>query len=619
MQHFQQKWREITQDSTVLEYITGYRLRFSRKVLQRSVPTVRFPSENERNNVRLAIQELLHKGAIEPAVPDKDQFLSSYFLIPKPQGSSRFILNLKNLNEFMAYVHFKMEDIRTAQRLVSHDTFLANIDLQDAYLLIPIHTQSRKYLRFQFENTLYQFTCMPFGLCSGPRVFTKLMRPVIQVLRKQGKKSVIYLDDILCVAGSYENCRNNVRLTISLLESLGFIINYKKSKLIPSMRCRFLGFIIDTQNFVLELPDAKRRSLTKLLASFCKKSSCRISEFAHLIGKLVAASPAVDYGALYIKQLERVKIEALVLCGGNYEGKMQVPRLISPDLNWWRASLRSAHSIIRRDIFDLTIFSDASNSGWGATDGFKDIYGFWSDEEKAFHINYKELLAVKFALHGLAADTVDSQILLRVDNTTAIAYVNKMGSVRFPKFHGLTRDIWQWAERRRNFLVAAYIPSAENREADHLSRISNEDTEWEIADWAFVKIIERFGKPDIDLFATQENRKCDQFCSRFPTPAAWAIDAFTINWATLNFYAFPPFAIILKVLAKIRRDRATGIVVVPNWSGQPWFPLFRELLTSRPLIFRPHNSLLISRCREKTHPQAHHISLLAGRISAKLS
>lgn len=80
----------------------------------------------------------------------KEQFISSYFLVKKPDGSNRFIFNLKNLNLFVIQKHFKMEDLRSAKDLLSQGDFMASIDLKDAYFLIPIHEDFRKFLRFRF-------------------------------------------------------------------------------------------------------------------------------------------------------------------------------------------------------------------------------------------------------------------------------------------------------------------------------------------------------------------------------------------------------------------------------------------------------------------------------------
>ena len=45
---------------------------------------------------------------------------------------------------------------------------MAVLDLKDAYYSVPINPQHRKYLRFEFK----EFTCLPNGLASAPRVFT---------------------------------------------------------------------------------------------------------------------------------------------------------------------------------------------------------------------------------------------------------------------------------------------------------------------------------------------------------------------------------------------------------------------------------------------------------------
>lgn len=111
---------------------------------------------------------------------------------------------------------------------------MASIDLKDAYQLIRLASSDRKYLRFLFEDVLYEFNCLPFGLSTAPYTFTKLLKPVIGHLREQGYLSVIYLDDLLLLGETHTSCLENVQKTIKLLESLGFIINKEKSKMEPA-------------------------------------------------------------------------------------------------------------------------------------------------------------------------------------------------------------------------------------------------------------------------------------------------------------------------------------------------------------------------------------------------
>jgi len=134
--------------------------------------------------------------------------------------------------------------------------------------------------------------------------------------------------------------------------------------------------------------------------------------------------------------------------------------------------------------------------------------------------------------------------------TTAICYINRAGGIQFLHLDNLARKIWQ-CERKKIWICASYIASKENVKADAASRITNIDTEWELANVHFEEIVEVFRKPSVDLFASRINKKCESFYSRFPDPNASVVDAFTVSWKNKNFYAFPPFALILRILRKI--------------------------------------------------------------------
>ncbi|CAG9815098.1 unnamed protein product [Phaedon cochleariae] len=88
--------------------------------------------------------------------------------------------------------HFKFEDHKVAQYIISRNEFLAKIDLKDAYFFIPKAKTHGKYLKFNFNNTLWKFKVLPFGLSVAPHVFTNIFRPVPKKLRSEGLKSVVY-------------------------------------------------------------------------------------------------------------------------------------------------------------------------------------------------------------------------------------------------------------------------------------------------------------------------------------------------------------------------------------------------------------------------------------------
>lgn len=271
---------------------------------------------------------------------------------------------------------------------------------------------------------------------------------------------------------------------------------------------------------------------------------------------------------------------------------------------------------IKSDQYHFEIFSDASTTGWGAACGQDTASGLWSDEEKMQHINYLEILAAFFGLKVFAKNLQNCQIVLRIDNTTAIAYVNRMGGIQYPHLTRVSKMLWQWCEERNIFVHAAYISSSDNWVADAESRRVHPDIEWELSIEAFRRITNIFGHPEIDLFASRLNTKCEKYVSWQRDPDAFTTNAFTISWSDFYFYAFPPMTIILKCLRKIINDQATGIMVVPLWPTQPWYPLFTRLLESKPLILSANRHLILSRSSSRS--LHHQITLVAGKLSGRL-
>ena len=163
-------WKQITKNNVILDWIQGYNIKFISNPIQKHKPQV-FVSKKEFNLYDTLVNDLQNINAISTCDHVQNEFLSPYFLVKKSNGSYRFILNLKKLNKFIEAPHFKLEDFRTAKNLITRDCFMASIDLKDAYFLISVKKECRKYLRFEFNNKLYEFNCLPFGLNVAPFIW----------------------------------------------------------------------------------------------------------------------------------------------------------------------------------------------------------------------------------------------------------------------------------------------------------------------------------------------------------------------------------------------------------------------------------------------------------------
>lgn len=571
----------------------------------------------QHKEVQKELNHLLRVGAIVRCKESSQQFISPYFLVKKRGGRSRFILNLKRLNMFIEPPHFKMEDFRTVIKLIRPDYYMTTIDLKDAYWLIPIHEKFKKFLRFRVGKNLYQFECIPFGLSIAPYIFTKLIKPIVTFLRSQNIMVVAYLDDFIIISPTKSLCFEHTQVTTELLTSLGFIINLEKSRLKPSKICRYLGFIFNTEEMSLGVPSDKRVKIYDFIQRIKQMRSCRIRQFAKFIGLLISVCPAIKYSKLYTKGFEREKFLALRKCNQNYNKRMYLSENIKGDLDWWAQKILHDTNTIRDDKFTLEMYTDASTTGWGVYSNNITTYGWWSNEEKEKHINYLELKAIFYGLKCMAKNLKSCNILIRVDNTTAISYINRMGSIQHPTLCQLAKEIWQWCESQDLWIQASYV-TTKNNIADDASRKLSLETEWELAEAAFNEIVRELGQPEIDLFASIANRKVETYVSWHKDPGSVAVDAFTISWTNKFFYAFPPFSIILRTLNKIISDKAQGIVVAPNWPSQPWYPLFKKLVVpgTKLTYLKPNSWLLSSPFREQ-HPLHKTLSLVVGILSGR--
>jgi len=203
------------------------------------------------------IQSMLGKGAIKKVPSQKGEFLSSIFLVPKKDGGNRPVINLKNLNSFIPYQHFKMEGLHVLRDLIQEGDFMCKIDLKDAYFVVPIAPESKKFLRFLWGQSLFEFQCLCFGLGPAPLVFTKLMKVPVGLLRRLNIRLIIFLDDILIIGTTQKEVLQHKETVVYLLQSLGFVINTRKSVVVPTQQIEFLGMMINSKEMTVSLPQGK--------------------------------------------------------------------------------------------------------------------------------------------------------------------------------------------------------------------------------------------------------------------------------------------------------------------------------------------------------------------------
>ena len=176
---------------------------------------------------------LFDKGLIKLAPPSPGYY-SRLFVVWKVTGSWRPVIDLSLLNCFVQPTRLRMDTNQLVLRALRRDDWMFSINLKDAYLQVPVHPDSCRYLRFVENGQVFQFRALCFGLSTAPQVFTRVLAPVLVILHGMGVRILRYLDDWLVLASSREETLWARDKVLSLCHQLGIVMNYAKSHLIPS-------------------------------------------------------------------------------------------------------------------------------------------------------------------------------------------------------------------------------------------------------------------------------------------------------------------------------------------------------------------------------------------------
>ena len=169
------------------------------------------------------------------------------------------------------------------------------------YSSIPVNETSQKYLRFTWNDKLYQFTCLAQGLSTCPRIFTKLTKCVFSTLRQQGHCNTANIDDSVLIGETYDDCKVNIQDTGKLCDHLGLTIHPKKPVFIPTREIQYLGFILNLNEMTVKLTlekviKIKEQHILGKVNSIRRKYDVSIREISELIAKMIVSEPGVPYG-----------------------------------------------------------------------------------------------------------------------------------------------------------------------------------------------------------------------------------------------------------------------------------------------------------------------------------
>jgi hypothetical protein len=572
------------------------------------------------------IEELISKDAVVPVPPHQEGsgFYCTFFVVPKKDSNKlRPILNLKPLNVFIQKKRFKMETLKNVKNALQTDDWIASIDLKDAYLHVPIRPSHQKYLRFKVMGQAYQWTVLPFGLASAPRVFTKVLAPLVALARLQGINVYPYLDDWLVSDRNPRKLEKDVQFLLNLLQQFGWVVNWEKSHLSPSQDLCFIGAHFMTSQGMVYLPSERKYNLISKVIQLKSQNSASARQFLSLLGLMASCIEVVNYARLMMRPIQLFLLFHWKMSSRNLKATVPVTDHLRYHLQWWESEVNLSQGVpLNLGSPQQILVTDASNLGWGGyLESGGEVQGKWSkkDLDQNPHINLKEMEAVVRACHHFLAALQNCHVLIRCDNVTVVSYLNKLGGTRSPSLCVKTWLLFLCLKRNRTTVQAVHIRGLENVRADRLSRRFVNPLEWQLKPSVVKEIFNRWDRPLIDLFASSQNCQLPTYCTKQWDPQAYQVDALAMSWEEIYGYAYPPLSLVPKILQKIRTTSCTVILIAPRWPRRSWYSQILELLIDMPLRLPQISDLLSQERGRIVHPEPQFLELVAWKVSGILS
>jgi len=517
----------------------------------------------------------------------ENSVVSRFFCVPKPDGRIRPIINLRTINTYVRKQHFKMEGIKSLRDLIQANDFLIKIDLEDAFYHMMIHPSMRRFFRFQWKDQVYQFNVLPFGYRDAPRLFTMMLRVVLKEIRKQGVRLIAYMDDLLIMAESVEEACRARDIVLATLKKYGLTISLKKSVLTPSQIMDYLGLVVNTVNMTFSIPKEKvtrlHKKVKQMLTLASKSRRVNLTELQSLLGTLQSVADCVLPTRLHLNSLIEMLRE-------EEEGLAHLTPQAVEDLNWWLEFVpnwngKPIHPTPPTWCFDTDASADKWGAVWFSPTGRLDCNGAFVSVMSS---NTRELTAIFNGVQSLVnvAGWQDCAVRVRTDNLTALSYVNRMGG-KDAALSRLAEKLHHFCLSRRIILTAEYIPGKENVTADYLSRLESDWSEGKLHPHLFRLADERWGPHTLDGCAGEENTQCKLHISYRANPTCLYTDILSRPLPSdQNIWLNPPFPLIPRLLAKIRREKATVTMLLPVWPNRPWWAVPWKMLCDWPLDWK---------------------------------
>ncbi|GFV22288.1 retrovirus-related Pol polyprotein from transposon 17.6 [Trichonephila clavipes] len=379
----------------------------------------------KQEEVGTLLREMQENDIIEPS---SSPWASPIVLVRKKDGSTRFCVDYRKLNDVTKKDSYPLPRIDDTLDTLSGHKWFSTLDLKSGYWQVEIHPEDREKTAFTSGQGLWQFKVMPFGLCNAPATFERLMETVLKGLTFEA--CLIYLDDVIIGGRTFEEHLQNIRKVLSKLSDANLKLNPSKGKFFQK-EVNYLGHIISAEGV---RTDPEKVSAVK---------NWKRPEKPPPLHKLTESKQKFQW----TKECEDSFLQLK-------EALTSSPILIYPQPD-------------KPFILD----TDASNESVGAVlsqeiDGQERVVAYWSKclskPERNYCVTRKELLAIVKAIEHFHHYLYGQKFLLRTDHASLTWLMN---------FRNTEGQVARWIQRLNEYYFdIRHRKGSSHGNADALSR-----------------------------------------------------------------------------------------------------------------------------------------------------
>ena len=264
-----------------------------------------YPMSHEKSQrMKEILDGQLRKGMISPS---QSPYASPAFLVPKPGGKWRLVVDMRKLNKMVEKSTWPIPRIYEIIDKLAGSHFFSTLDLVDGFHQCTLHEDSRKYTAFITAFGTYEYNTTPMGLITSPNHFQFVMQTILAGKTSQtevetkhgdykddgldnnssknenliGNYCFLYIDDLLVFSKSprIEDHILALEKVINRLQQYGLRAKATKAH-IAMTEVKFLGWMISKEGRAAN-PE-KTRAIDEIPVPKGRKSKSQLSSFLGL-------------------------------------------------------------------------------------------------------------------------------------------------------------------------------------------------------------------------------------------------------------------------------------------------------------------------------------------------